>query len=138
MGHRKLSPLANGKPRRAGALLSLGIALSILSFLVPSYDFQPVASFSIAACNKSDDEPPDALIFLQEPPSYSENEFRAVWETGFNFDSSLFLERAAIENWHSTLPFCFHDLTPRLSRFKLLVLTPRSPPIYQYFYLVYL
>ena len=67
MGHQKLSPHSNGKPRLAGALFSLGIALLILSFLVPSYDLQPVASFPTAACSTSDDEPPDAVIFLQEP-----------------------------------------------------------------------
>jgi hypothetical protein len=128
MGHRKLSPHSNGKPRLARALFSFEIALLILAFLAPSFDLQPVASFPIASYNTSDYEPPDAVIFLQEPPFSNENELCALWEMGSNFDNALFLERATIASFTPTLSFSFSDFIRRIFGSQRLLLSPRSPP----------
>jgi hypothetical protein len=124
MGYRKLSPHANGRPRLAGACL---IALLILAFLAPSFDLQSVAAFPTAACSTSDDEPPDALIFLQEPLSDDDNPC-ALWEGATDIDTILLVERAPPESLSPSLSFSFRDPPAPFSRFKRLVSTPRSPP----------
>jgi hypothetical protein len=110
-------------------LFSFGIALVILSFLAPSYDLQPVASFPIAACNTLDDEPPDAVIFLQKPLSGGNDDACALWEAAADFDRfSLPVQAAPSDPSQAPSECCFGPIPRNL--LKLLISTPRSPPLF--------